>query len=83
MPIFTAFCFSDIAKIEVLLSKCSLRNPTIYNLLLKMGLVTDLGSGVMRIIRLVKERVRKDVELEETETEFILTIPRRQMDDSH
>ncbi|HDD35235.1 MAG TPA: adenylyl-sulfate kinase, partial [Candidatus Desulfofervidus auxilii] len=23
MPIFTAFCFSDIAKIEVLLSKCS------------------------------------------------------------
>jgi len=60
-----------------------LRNPTIYNLLLKMGLVTDLGSGVMRIIRLVKERVRKDVELEETETEFILTIPRRQMDDSH
>ncbi|RKX63189.1 MAG: hypothetical protein DRP41_06535, partial [Thermodesulfobacteriota bacterium] len=26
MPIFTAFCFSDIAKIEVLLSKCSLNN---------------------------------------------------------
>ena len=25
MPIFTAFCFSDIAKIEVLLSKLSLR----------------------------------------------------------
>ena len=54
-----------------------LRNPTIYNLLLKIGLVTDLGSGVMRIIRLVKEHIGKDVELEETETEFILTIPRR------
>jgi len=40
-----------------------LRNPTIYNLLSKMGLVTDLGSGVMRIIRLVKEHVGKDVEL--------------------
>ncbi len=54
-----------------------LRNPTIYNLLSKMGLVTDLGSGVMRIIRLVKEHVGKDVELKETETEFIVVIPRR------
>jgi len=60
-----------------------LRNPTIYNLLSKMGLVTDLGSGVMRIIRLVKEHVGKDVELKETETEFILTIPRRDVDEAH
>ena len=60
-----------------------LRNPTIYNLLSKMGLVTDLGSGVMRIIRLVKEHVGKDVELEETETEFILTIPRRDVDEAN
>lgn len=54
-----------------------LRNPTIYNLLSKMGLVTDLGSGVMRIIRLVKEHIGREVELKETETEFILIIPRR------
>jgi len=47
-----------------------LRNPTIYNLLSKMELVTDLGNGVMRIIRLVKEHVGKNVELKETETEF-------------
>jgi len=60
-----------------------LRNPTIYNLLSKMGLVTDLGSGVMRIIRLVKEHVGKDVELKETETEFILTIPRRDVNEAH
>ncbi len=60
-----------------------LRNPTIYNLLSKMGLVTDLGSGVMRIIRLVKEHVGKDVELKETETEFILTIPRRNVDEAY
>lgn len=60
-----------------------LRNPTIYNLLSKMGLVTDLGSGVMRIIRIVKEHVGKDVELKETETEFILTIPRRRVDETH
>ena len=54
-----------------------LRNPTIYNLLSKIGFVTDLGSGVMRIIRLVKEHVGKDVELKETETEFIVVMPRR------
>ena len=53
-----------------------LRNPTIYNLLLKMGLVTDLGSGVMRMIKLIKEHIGKDVELSETDTEFIVTIPR-------
>jgi len=60
-----------------------LRNPTIYNLLSKMGLVTDLGSGVMRIIRLVKKHIGKDVELKETETEFILIIPRRKVDEAH
>ena len=49
-----------------------LRNPHIYNLLSKIGLAT----GVMRIIRLVKEHNGKDVELKETKTEFILTIPR-------
>jgi ATP-dependent DNA helicase RecG len=53
-----------------------LRNPTIYNLLAKMGLVTDIGSGVLRIIKLVREAVGKDVELEVVENEFVLTIPR-------
>jgi ATP-dependent DNA helicase RecG len=53
-----------------------LRNPSIYNLLARMGLVTDLGSGVRRIIKSVKEHVNKEVLLEETETEFVLTIPR-------
>ena len=53
-----------------------LRNPTIYNLLGRMGFVTDLGSGVRRIIKSVYEHLQKEVLLEETETEFILTIPR-------
>lgn len=53
-----------------------LRNPTIYNLLYKMGMVTDLGSGVRRIITLVRAHSRKEVLLQETDTEFILTIPR-------
>ncbi|MGD2087868.1 MAG: putative DNA binding domain-containing protein [Candidatus Aminicenantes bacterium] len=53
-----------------------LRNPTIYNLLYKMGMVTDLGSGVRRIITLVRAHSQKEVLLEETVNEFILTIPR-------
>jgi ATP-dependent DNA helicase RecG len=53
-----------------------LRNPTIYNLLGRMGLITDLGSGVRRIIKSVYDHLQKEVLLEETETEFILTIPR-------
>jgi len=53
-----------------------LRNPTIYNLLDKMGLVTDLGSGVRRIIESVNKIIGEKVGLEVTESEFILTIPR-------
>lgn len=53
-----------------------LRNPTIYNMLIKYKMVTDLGSGVRRIIKLVKENNSKDVLLEPTPSEFILTIPR-------
>ncbi|MCK5217352.1 MAG: putative DNA binding domain-containing protein [Methanosarcinales archaeon] len=58
-----------------------LRNPTLYNFLAKMGLVTDIGSGVKRIITLVRETVEKDVELELQGNEFLLTIPRRGMDE--
>jgi len=54
-----------------------LRNPTIYNLLSKMGLVTDLGSGVRRMIQVVKDHNNKDVDLEEIEYEFIVKIPRK------
>jgi predicted HTH transcriptional regulator len=54
-----------------------LRNPTIYNLLAKMGLVTDIGSGVLRIIESVKKALQKDVLFDLIETEFIVTIPRK------
>jgi ATP-dependent DNA helicase RecG len=54
-----------------------LRNPTIYNMLLKMGLVTDLGSGVRRIVKLVKEHLNENVEFENTENEFVIKIPRK------
>lgn len=54
-----------------------MRNPTIYNLLAKMGLVTDIGSGVLRIIESVRKAIQKEVQFDVLETEFILTIPRK------
>jgi ATP-dependent DNA helicase RecG len=54
-----------------------LRNPTIYNLLGKMQLVTDVGSGIKRIIESVKKTVGHDVNLEVIDSEFILTIPKK------
>ncbi len=56
-----------------------LRNPTIYNILLKMGLVTDLGTGVSRMIQLVRDRLNQEVILEEKENEFIVSFPRKQV----
>ncbi len=52
-----------------------LRNPTIYNLLAKMGMVTDLGSGVRRMMTLVREHSHQEVELVETENEFVVKVP--------
>ncbi len=54
-----------------------IRNPNIYNFLNKMGLVTDIGSGVRRIISSVQKTVGKDVELKLTDNEFVLIIPRK------
>jgi len=56
-----------------------LRNPTIYNFFVKMGLVTDVGSGVARLIRTVKEAMGKEVELKEENGEFVVIIPRKRM----
>ncbi len=53
-----------------------LRNPVIYNLLNRMGLVTDVGSGVPRMIKTIREVMDKEIGLEVNEAEFILTIPR-------
>jgi hypothetical protein len=39
-------------------------------------MVTDIGSGVYRMIKTIKEQLNKDVELVPTETEFIVSIPR-------
>jgi ATP-dependent DNA helicase RecG len=56
-----------------------LRNPHIYNMLAKFGFVTNLGSGVRRMIKLVKDYTGFDVELIANENEFIVIIPRKIM----
>ena len=53
-----------------------LRNPTLYNLLLKRGLVTDAGSGIPRLIHLVRERTGRVPTLRLSGDEFVVTLPR-------
>ncbi|HSL84545.1 MAG TPA: RNA-binding domain-containing protein [Thermoanaerobaculia bacterium] len=52
------------------------RNPTIYARLSDAGLVTRAGTGVRRIVRLVREATGKDVGLDVRPFEVFLTIPR-------
>lgn len=54
-----------------------LRNPTIYTLLGRLGLVTGIGSGVLRIITLIRQATGREPELAEEGTEFVLKIPRQ------
>jgi predicted HTH transcriptional regulator len=51
-------------------------NPTIYNLLYKFKLVTDLGSGIKRACDLIKKYTNKDVEFNLTDNEFVIIVPR-------
>ena len=53
------------------------RNPHIYARLSDAGLVTRAGTGIRRIIRLVKEATGKDIEIHLREFEVQLTIPRK------
>ncbi len=53
-----------------------LRNPNIYNMLVKYKMVTDLGSGVRRMIKLIQEHTGKEPLLEMQHNEFVVTIQR-------
>ena len=53
-----------------------LRNPTIYLLFSRLGLVTGLGSGVYRVIQLVREATGREPEIAEQENELVVTLPR-------
>lgn len=52
------------------------RNPTLYNLLLKRGLVTDAGSGIPRTIRLLREANGTEPTLTIEGGEFVVALPR-------
>lgn len=53
------------------------RNPHIYARLSDSGLVTRAGTGIRRIIRLVKEATGKDIKIAIRDFEVLLTIPRK------
>ena len=59
-----------------------LRNPTLYNLLLKRGLVTDAGSGIPRMIRLLREKTGSEPDLRIEGNEFVVALSRRGPDPS-
>lgn len=54
-----------------------LRNPVIYNIFLKIGLVTDAGSGIPRSIRKMRDATGKTPEFSLQGNEFVVSIPRQ------
>ena len=52
------------------------RNPIILSLMSKLGLMTRLGTGIVRIFRLAAERGLPEPELEERVAEFVVTLYR-------
>ena len=54
------------------------RNPAIYARLSDAGLVTRAGSGIRRIVRLVRETVGKDIGITVRDHEVLMTLPRRE-----
>jgi ATP-dependent DNA helicase RecG len=53
-----------------------LRNPTIYLLFSRLGLVTGLGSGVFRVIQLVREATGREPDIAEQGNELVVALPR-------
>jgi ATP-dependent DNA helicase RecG len=53
------------------------RNPHIYARLADVGLVTGVGTGIPRIVRLVRQATNMDVRIAVRDFEVLLTLPRR------
>ena len=53
------------------------RNPWIYARLSDAGLVTRAGTGIRRIMRLVREATGREAEIEVRDFEVLLTLPRK------
>jgi len=56
-----------------------LRNPTIYNVFLKLGFVTDAGCGIPRMIRVFREATGQEPVLRMVGNEFVIAFPRSSM----
>jgi len=50
------------------------RNPLIVSYLAKMGYMTQIGTGIPRMIRLLKEHTGKEPDFEERDHEFVVRI---------
>ncbi len=50
------------------------RNPIIVSFLAKMGFMTQIGTGIIRMIRLLKEHTGREPNFEERDQEFIVRI---------
>jgi len=55
------------------------RNPHIYARLSDAGLVTRAGSGIRRIIRLIKQATGSNIGIDIRDFEVLLTIPRQKV----
>ena len=58
-----------------------LRNPTVYTLFSRLGLVTGVGSGVYRTIQLVVAATGQEPGMAVIENEFVVSLPRVQEGD--
>jgi ATP-dependent DNA helicase RecG len=52
------------------------RNPIILSLMAKLGLITRLGTGILRILRLASQAGLPTPDLVESESEFVVTLYR-------
>lgn len=50
------------------------RNPLVVSYLAKMGYMTQIGTGIIRMIRLLKEHTGREPDFEERDQEFIVRI---------
>ena len=55
-----------------------LRNPTLYTLFSRLGLVTGIGSGVFRTIQWVREATGKEPAIFQEGNELVVSLPRGQ-----
>lgn len=54
-----------------------MRNPILYTLFSRLGLVTGIGSGIYRTIEAVKAATGREPDLYLQEQEFVVSLPRR------